>query len=403
MERNRLFGIGEPLTMRAIDGDLDALDGIKLMDAVGFSAMREWMHITTLLENATTPKPDVVAAYTRTLDRCAELDIEVTGMSHTWFLADGTPSHSEMYARDITPGSDYMKTMEMLETSWYTLVSCFPQVPMWEVGNEWNIDIFLRPIGWRPTVRHDSPDYEPGFSLEEKMDIVTDMMYFSAKGIRAANPKAKVVSFSPTPGGVWINNKRQYYIPAQFGIAQSLEMVYQRIESGKFWSDKSDDFFDLLAWHPYLGSQMSFAPIVTDFPATKIWAPDELPDAKWVGYNDAAYNVMVRHGDGHKQVLLTEFGYSDCGDPAREQQQAGLWIQTFEQVKRHMPYVRTLHSFRLLEQESMLERDIPGEIGGKGEVYFGIFREKQHNFEPRTKAYALQKVCGGTKDLAKLF
>ena len=32
-------------------------------------------------------------------------------------------------------------------------------------------------------------------------------------------------------------------------------------------------------------------------------------------------------------------------------------------------------------------------------VYFGIFREAHHNYEPRTKAYALQEVCGGTKPL----
>ncbi len=69
------------------------------------------------------------------------------------------------------------------------MVSLFPQVSQWEVGNEWNINAFLQPDGFL-----DSDMSEP-FSPEEKLDIAVDLMYFAAKGIRRANPNAKVVSF----------------------------------------------------------------------------------------------------------------------------------------------------------------------------------------------------------------
>lgn len=388
MSRDRLYGIGEPLTSRGLHGDLDPMVGLELMDAMGCTAFREWMHIPDILSDPITPKPKAVEAYTRTLNRCKELDIEVTGMSHKWFLPDGSISGAENLKRDIAPGSEYRKMLEMLETSWCTLASIFPQVTQWEVGNEWNIDIFLHPVGWHYGL--------PSFSLEEKMDIAVDMMYFSARGIRRGNPEAKVVSFSPTVQ----KDGLPYFIPCQYGMALALEKVYQRIESGNFWSTKSDDFFDLLAWHPYLPTQMTYAPILENYPAASFFNREEAPDALWRGYNDAAYNVMVRHGDGHKKVLLTEFGFSDKGDPEWEKRQAELFRMAFD-IAKTMPYIKTLHSFRLFEQESMGQSDDPGTISGTAEVYFGFFREPRYHYAPRNKAYALQNIYGGKGTLKR--
>ena len=118
------------------------------------------------------------------------MDVEITGMSHQWFLAgkELRASENSMYPRDLTEDSLYMWTLHLLEESWRTMVKAFSQVTQWEVGNEWNTDTFLHPVGWEPE--------QPGFSENEKMDIAVDLMYFSAKGIRRGNPAAKVVSFT---------------------------------------------------------------------------------------------------------------------------------------------------------------------------------------------------------------
>ena len=87
------------------------------MAGLGCTAYRSWMHITEILDDPSTPNPEAVAMHTRLLDRAAELDIEVTGMSHEWFLPKGCKQRTghAMPERDLTPGSLYMRALEMLE------------------------------------------------------------------------------------------------------------------------------------------------------------------------------------------------------------------------------------------------------------------------------------------------
>ena len=388
MERNRLYGIGEPVTMRAIAGDIDAMKALDIMAELGVTAFREWMHLPLLLNSPTEPNPEAVAAYKKTLDRCAELDIEVTGMSHGWFLPEDCGKYervnSAMPHRNLAPGSTYMRTLEMLEQSWYTMVSLFPQINQWEVGNEWNMSLFLHPLGWKPR--------DPGFEFHELTLITCDLMYWAAKGIRRANPDAKVVSYSPTPAAPG-RSYIPYGIPEQYGIAVALEAMYQAIERGESFSVNSDDYFDIVAWHPYLPTLMGYRPISDQYPAEKCYVPDEHPDARWRGFNDEAYDVMARHGDGHKPVLITEFGFSDVGNPDRERYQAELIRETFETLKQ-MPYVKTMHFFRLFES---VVKDYSAE-GNNGvfqndvEAHFGIVREPANGYEWRTKAKVLKEI-----------
>lgn len=371
MEQNRLYGIGEPVWVREIQDGIPAETTLDIIHAIGFSSWREWMHIPSILENPTTPKQEVVKRFTEILDKAAALDIEVTGMSHSWFLPEGCMDKSgdSMPRRDLTPGSLYMQTLEMLEQSWYTLVSCFPQVPMWEVGNEWNIDPFLHPDGYYQN------DRKERFTLSEKADIAVDMMYFSAKGIRRANPKAKVVSVSPCP----CDDELPHYLPVQYGIAKFFDMIYQRIHQEGSWSQNNDDYFDLLAWHPYIFTQTC-------------------PTDVWADSNDAVYRVMEKYGDGHKKALLTEFGFTDQGDPEKEKDQANSYRRVFEYCAQR-PYIYTLHLFRLFEDFRADTTRKTVDWGGVWEVYFGIFKEPENGLTPRTKALEMQKLTGSTADL----
>jgi hypothetical protein len=69
-----------------------------------------------------------------------------------------------------------------------------------------------------------------------------------------------------------------------------------------------------------------------------------------------------------------------------------------------MPYVRTLHNFRLLNENAMLKRAgiEDNQIGGLTEVYFGLFTDPEDGCQPRARALAIQEMTGSKTDLAAL-
>ena len=79
------------------------------------------------------------------------------------------------------------------------------------------------------------------------------------------------------------------------------------------------------------------------------------PGTLWKDYNEAAYRVMRKYGDGHKQVILTATGFTDLGDPELETLYAG-YNKTILQIASELPYVRTLYNFRQLCENAMLKR-----------------------------------------------
>ena len=119
MLSNVFYGIGEPLIQREGDTHVPAEAYLDLVKALGCGAYRSWMHLTEVLKDPSTPDPEAVSAHTRLLDRAAALGLEVTGMSHEWFLPKGcrqTKGHA-MPQRDLTEGSLYMQALHMLEES----------------------------------------------------------------------------------------------------------------------------------------------------------------------------------------------------------------------------------------------------------------------------------------------
>lgn len=392
MYRDRLFGVGEPLIQRQRDQGIDAPAYMELVKGLGCRAYRSWMHLTEILRDPHTPIPEEVEKHTRLLDRCLELDIEVTGMSHEWFLPEGCRQRTghAMPARDLTEGSLYMQALSMLEESWYTVASIFPQVAIWEVGNEWNLNAFLHPDGFLDS------DMTRPFSPDEKYDIAVDMMFFAARGIRRGNPRAKVASFSPALSTPGLGGGMPDFFPVMYGAAWALDQVYRRIVSGNYWSSDPDDYFDLAAWHPYVFTTRE----VSD---RDLFMDVEEPDTLWRDFNDACYRVMRKYGDGDKQVLLTETGFTDCGNPEWEERYA-RYNKKIMDYAQAMPYVRTLHNFRLLNENSMLQRAgiEENQIGGLTEVYFGLFTDPEEGCQPRKRALAIQAMTGADTDLAAL-
>ena len=87
MAKNRLFGIGEPVSMFVTTGEVNAEETLSRVEALGATAVREWMHLPIVLSDPDTVKPEAKAAFDRVLNRYRELDIEITGLNHEWFLA----------------------------------------------------------------------------------------------------------------------------------------------------------------------------------------------------------------------------------------------------------------------------------------------------------------------------
>lgn len=387
------FGVGEPLIQREKDQGIKAPNYMDLVSGLGCGAFRNWMHITEILRDPATPDEEEVRRHTALLNRAQELGIEVTGMSHEWFLPKGciqAKGHA-MPKRDLTEGSLYMQALQMLEESWRTLAALFPQVAIWEVGNEWNLNAFLHPDGFLMS------DMQHPFTPEEKYDIAVDMMYFAARGVRKGNPCAKVASFSPALSTPALGGGLPDFFPVMYGAAWALDQVYSRIKSGKYWSDDPDDYFDIVAWHPYVFTTKR------DVSDKDLFLDVEEPDTLWRDFNDAAYRVMRKYGDGNKQAILTETGFTDCGNPEWEERYA-KYNKKILQYAEEMPYVRTVHNFRLLNENAMLKRAgiEDNQIGGLTEVYFGLFTDPEDGLKPRKRAWAIQEMTGSSADLEEL-
>ncbi len=389
----RFFGVGEPLIQREREQGIPADACLDLVAGLGCNAYRSWMHLTEILKEPTVPDEEAVKQHTRLLNRAKELDIEVTGMSHEWFLPEGCKQKKghAMPPRDLSEGSLYMQALHMLEESWYTMVSLFPQVDIWEIGNEWNLNAFLHPDGFLDS------DMSQPFTAAEKYDISIDMMYFAAKGVRRANPKAKVASFSPALSTPGLGGDMPEFLPVMYGVAWTLDQIYSRIKSGKYWSTDTDDYFDIVAWHPYVFTTKE---VESD---ADLFLDVEEPDTLWRDFNMAAYRVMKKYGDGDKQAILTETGFTDCGNPDWEERYAGYNKKILEYASQ-MPFVRTLHNFRLLNENGMLKKAgiEENQIGGLTEVYFGLFTDPEEGCQPRKRALAIQEMTGSTADLAEI-
>jgi hypothetical protein len=115
-----------------------------------------------------------------------------------------------------------------------------------------------------------------------------------------------------------------------FSDTQFLERLYSLGVKGNF---------DALSFHPY-----------------NEWRdPNDRWKAEWLKYTfitgvPAMRETLVRHGDAAKQIWLTEFGFSSCGDGDRwcvnEQQQA-KYIQESFRIVRGWPFVRAAVVYNL--------------------------------------------------------
>lgn len=387
IDRSRIYGMGYAVTLlRFYDGfsHQQAVEGMEIMKMLGAKTWRCWMHTQMLLNDPVTPNEEKVKVIKEYIRIAQKDDIVVIGMNHNWFNGIADPNAAgygddlAMPERDITPGSGYMKLLDNYRISWKTIANLFPEISTWEVGNEWNLSMFMHPLDYLKT----GGQHE--FTWEEKADITIDMLWAANEGIREVNPGATIIM--PAAAPAWREDGQKIFEGREVaglnltssGMPAFLYMLYERIKSGQWPSTEPDDYFDALAWHPYFQSK----PI----------------DQKWVELNDDVYAVACYFGDEGKPVYLTEWGVSEGGYAKRIERNAEYLVNGYKLIEEQMPYVVTMNYYRLYMDRSSEQINDPS---GPALAYFGLYTEPEEGNKPRLKAIKYQEAAGGKGDLYK--
>lgn len=409
VEESYLKGVSEPFFSSTVTG-FNYLTACDLLEALGSKTFRMWMSEAMLYagysnirvytdEQLTTISPSGILQVNQYISDLKKAGIEeIVGLGSFLPKVDSTIKYnkSNNYVPDIDADadSDYAKFLNKVYVIYKTVSAAFPDITVWEMGNETNSNTFMSKV-------------DGTFTEDELAHINVDYMYYATKGVKEGNPNAITIpaGFAPVEDGM----------PA---IARFYEKIYNNIESGNFptigeKSTNKRDYFSGLCWHSYDVSNG----ISTYRPAAE--ADFDL----WKAQNDAIYSVAQRHGDDGLKVWITEFGFTLQGAQLKkttaedtsvtryklaneyydlvdeyEQHQVDYCNKYFEKMDE-MEYLNTVHFFRLFCSEQGMQWN------GFGEVYFGLFLEPDstvgRGFYPRKKAYAIQQIFGGSGDLTK--
>lgn len=324
----------------------------QLLNNLGVKSVRTWLHCNWLMDSPTKYNEKGLKLAREIVEELDKYDFQIIGMNHSNFHASGYQNSSSTVAkpvRDLSEGSYYLQWLEDYKTTWYNLVKAFPEIKYWEIDNEPNNDVFF-------------PKLSGGnFSLQEKANIFTDMLYFASLGIHEANPDANTIM-----GGLITSNAEQF-----------LQMIYDNIASDDAWSNYPDDYFQIACYHPYM---------------------DSFTETKFKRTNDDIYNVIKTNEKKDKKVFLTEFGWSEVNvslDRINE------FIPKAYNVLSQLSYVESAHYFRPFD-------DLGSSWGSSSEKQFGLFTDPTtHGADnsneilaaPKITAYTYQQMAQGKGSL----
>ncbi len=345
----------------------------QLLSNLGVKSLRHWIGMNDVLADPKNVREGRVESHHRYLAMAKSYDFQIIGVNGHNYLNGSFQGGKHPY--QPWEGSDYYKWLEDYEESWFTLVSEFPEITYWEIDNEINNPGFMCIYG-------NEEGYLPP---EEMVAIALDMMLYASRGIHRANPNAITIMGSLTePWGCGIPLQKNYE-----GIgwvtyptsAEFLEMMYQAILTGEHGSMYPDDFFQCASWHPYY------------------WY-DSCACDYWVNENNKLYDLILKYEGKDKKVFLTEMGWL-IQERNTEEEQARWIPELYQTVLEKMPYVESVHFFRLFDNL------------GEGGQMMGLFYdpdEKASAYDkypytggepgaPRPAAYAYQKMTGATGSL----
>lgn len=323
-----------------------------LIENLGCKSVRNWMHCNWLMDDPNTFNEKNLKLAHEIVDDLMEHGFQIIGINHSNFHASGyanSRSTVSKPSRDLTDDSYYMKWLADYETTWYNIAKEFPEIMYWEIDNESNSDIFFEKL-------------EGGtFTLKQKADIYTDMLFFASRGIHRANPNANTIM-----GGLVIGTAEAF-----------LQYIYDNIKADDSWSQYPDDYFQIAAWHPYM---TAFTP------------------EKFRKTNDDIYAVIKANEGKDKKVFITEFGFSEAN---ATRDMINEYLPQVYQILEELPYVEASHYFRMYD-------NLESTWGSNAEKTFGLFTDPvTHGVDgsnkvlgqPKNIAYTFQRLAGGSGDL----
>ena len=272
----------------------------------------------------------------------------------------------------------YDEWMDSLTALCKSTCELFPEITIWEMGNEMNSGNFFHPNGYsKPSGSISGAGATGAFEYEEQVQVYTDYMYYAAKGIHQANQnnQAFTSGFAFTTPGSYASIEyfiRDFYDLIKEGAAPSNVDASER-------STNPRDYFDGFCWHPYVPSGKGIS-------------------RDWLDGNNRIYKAIIDNGDEGLPVAFTEFGFHDDGDPELEEIQTEYMQTAYNYMINDMPYVISCCAFR------MYQCQFATSWGGAYQNYWGYFTENTSEtlgIEPRQKAIALQQLYGGEGDLYK--
>ncbi|GHU99891.1 hypothetical protein FACS1894211_06120 [Clostridia bacterium] len=382
IDKSNFFGICEVFE-GATDAGTKPEQTVELAAALGCKSMRLWMHHTDLMRlNAKGEPvflPQKLKMYKDAVARLTGAGIRhLTGMNHNYLYPPAFTAEYGNVPFNVIPfpnGEHYAPFLRLLETASEMLAREFPDVKNWEPGNEVNLDRFIAKPGYP---EKDAPPEGRGsaaitYTDDEKAGIAVDLTFYAARGIRRANPAARIALPSPAGGPEC--------------TAGFIDLVYRKIESGAFPRHGAPErspraYFDVLTYHPY------------NFDG-QFWRLEE-------EFYNRVQSVAAAHGNADIPVFITEYGYYDddlvkFGLNPRESdiRQAAYLVGDFDALKK-LKCVETVHYFRLYDW-----------LEGPGmEKTFGLFTSPAHGagIVPKAKGLALYKYFkGADADIRPLY
>lgn len=342
----------------------------ELMNNMGVKSTRVWMRSNDLM---TAPDKMNESACEKMHSILAELkkyNIQIVGMNARSFTKLNSWS-SAVPLRDLSDGSYYFEWIESLQVMWKNLVSEFPEVDYWEIGNETN--------NKRKYIYQEGREWKQGdMTISQMANVFTDELYYITQAVKSVDPNKQTILGGMTEAtGLGSGLNKNY-----------LQMIYNNIASGKYPSTNADDYFDCVAWHPYSA---------------------DFNEEFFVKANNDVYQVILDNEGKDKKVFITEVGWSD-GGTTREEIADNL-EKVYTTIKNRMPYVEAVHYFRLFNDAREYSWG-----GTASDVGFGLFTDPApgtkyqdtYNGEvcipgmPKPAAYKFQELAGGTGDLTIL-
>lgn len=352
----QLFGMHEDLIWKYLGPEkLNISEAFEVLRSLGVRRIRQpiWRRY---MNNSTTIKNETIKNAIKYVIRNASLfGIEIMGYVQDFpsWMTNVTGDQQIVPHRNMTEGSNYTRFLQVYEESWETLAKEFPEIKVWEIGNEYNLPQFLHPP------EYNKSDRKTWFSLQESANITTDLLYYGSQGINASNPNATTVmcGLGPTE-----NENGIYY------IRDFLDLIYENIKSGNWSSTNLDDFFQVACWHPYTFNAK----------------PTE---ENWVEPNKAVYEIMKNHGDGDKPVVFSEMGYSDNCTGLSKEEIARYLTEVFRLAKKIFTWLKTIYWFRLVDPDPKYDRNLDC-----SEYGYGVIETPRENWVWKPAAYACQSL-----------